>query len=158
MAYTPIEVTTTGETPDNLFQAFTKVNAEFHKIEQEFNSRLEVVTLTIDGGEAAISEGAHGWWSATFQGTIVAWELLADPDYPGDIELDIWKGDYDNWPPTEDGSICGENYPAIADGDKAYDDTLTDWTKGILIGDKLWFQVTSCTDIQRITLTMTFSR
>ena len=105
------------------------------------------ITFFIDGGGAEIADGISGWVEIPFACTILQCTLLADQT--GSITIDIWKDTYANYPPDNADTITGANEPAIAAGIKDQDSTLTDWTTSVSAGDILYFNVDSCTTIEK---------
>ena len=108
--------------------------------------------FVIDGGGSEIAAGEKGHLVSPFDGMIASVELEADQ--PGDIQVDIWKDSYANFPPIDADSICGGNEPAISSGQKYKDSTLTGWTTSFSEGDILAFNVDSCSTITRVTITL----
>lgn len=99
------------------------------------------LTLIIDGGGVAIETGEKGHLQVPFGCLIDKVNMLADRN--GSIQVDIWKGRLDDFPPTEDGSITGGNPPTI-NSDSWYEDSdLEDWDKVLSEGDILAFNVDS---------------
>lgn len=113
-----------------------------------FKSPSQQVRITYDGGGATITTGHKVWFSCQFAGTIVGWVLLADQS--GSIDISVKKSDYANFgSPT---SITAANDPLISTAIKNQDTTLTGWTKPVLAGDVLEFEVVSITSIQHAQL------
>jgi hypothetical protein len=111
----------------------------------------------IDGGGAEIADGIAGWLEVPFDCTIKACRLFADQ--AGAIKLDIWKDTYANYPPNNDNTITGANEPEIsASGVKDEDATLTSWTTSLSKGDVLYFNVDSCTTIQKCLVSLTVQK
>lgn len=110
------------------------------------------IPFIIDGGGSAIEAGVAGDQEVPFNCKIKASTLLASPS--GSIKIDIWKDTYANFPPDNADSICGGNEPEIVAGVKDQDTTLTGWTKTLKKGDILRFNVDSCTDITRVTVSL----
>lgn len=71
-----------------------------------------------------------------FAGSITDWELVGDDD----IQIDIWKDSFANFPPTNDDSICGGAEPALSSETTASATGLA-WT--FAAGDWLIFNVDS---------------
>lgn len=111
-----------------------------------FEDDESALEFFISGGGSEIADGIAGWIEAPFDGEITAQHLLADQE--GDIKIDIWKQDYDNYPPTNGETITGGNEPEISSGMKDEDETLTDWTTAFSKGDIFYFNVDSATDIE----------
>lgn len=130
----------------------TKLDAEVVAIEKDLIGRRQAIIFIIDGGGSAITTGQKGHLRIPFACTIEKVTLLADQS--GSIVIDIWKDTYANFPPEDADSIVASAPPTITTAQKSEDDTLTDWTKAIAAGDILAFNVDSCTDIERVTLTL----
>ncbi len=117
---------------------------------------LTALTFIIDGAGSAIEIGQKGHLIAPYSGIISSVELEADQS--GSIVIDIWKDIYTNFPPTDGDSITAAAPPTITGAQKSKDTTLTGWTKEINKGDCLAFNVDSCTDITRVTVTIHVKR
>lgn len=118
---------------------------------------ISIVNFIINGGGLAITAGIKGdIGPIDFVGTIEAVTMLADQS--GSIMVDIWKGTYANFPPTDADSITASAVPAITTAIKSQDTTLTGWTTSIAAGDILRYNVDSVTSIQRLTITLKVKR
>lgn len=142
---TPDDVEATNEKVDTYIPTYDSDSGNF-----TWKENVGTVGLVIDGAEAEISVGAKGSITIPYNAEILEWTILADQ--LGDIQIDIWKDSYVNYPPTDEDSICGANEVVLSSAIKGTDSTLTDWTKTISAGDILSFYVDSCTDITKITL------
>ncbi len=111
-----------------------------------------IITFIIDGGGAAITAGEKGHLVIPIKFEILEATLLADQS--GSIVIDIWKDTYANFPPTNADSITAAAPPTITAAIKSKDTTLTGWSKTLLAGDVLAFNVDSCATIERVTLTL----
>ena len=117
------------------------------------SQRYRLINFIIDGGGSEITTGIKGDVRIIgISGTIDQVSLLADQT--GSIVVDIWKDSYTNFPPTDADSITSSSPPTISSGIKDNDSTLSGWTKTISSGDILRFNVDSCTDIERCTITI----
>ena len=107
-----------------------------------------------------VFNGVTVWLLASEQGdvfvdfdcTITSWTLLADQ--VGDIEIDIWKDTYANYPPTVGDSIVAAAPPSITADDHNQDSTLTGWTTAITAGDTLRFNINSVSGMFRCSLSL----
>jgi hypothetical protein len=97
--------------------------------------RLEPIRITFDGGGSAIAADSKVYTRIPKGGTITKWTLLASSS--GNIELDLWKDTYANYPPTGADSIVAAAPPALSAAIKNEDSTLTGWTTSIADGDTL---------------------
>ncbi len=104
--------------------------------------------ITYDGGGATITTGHKTWFSCQFAGTIYGWVLLADQS--GSIVITVKKSDYTNF--GSPSNIAASAPPTITTAIKNQDTTLTGWTKTVLAGDILEFEVSSVTSIQHAQL------
>lgn len=116
------------------------------------NIKILNITFIIDGGGAEITDGQKGHLEIPFACTIDRVTMMADQE--GSIIVDIWKDTYALFPPTDGDSITSATPPTIAVGVKSQDSTLAAWTTAIVAGDILAFNVDSCTDIQRVTISL----
>lgn len=110
------------------------------------------ITFIIDGGGSAITTGEKGHLRIPFACTINRATMLADQS--GSIVVDIWKDTYANFPPTNADSITAAAPPTITTAQKSEDSTLAGWTTAIAANDILAFNVDSCTDIERVTISL----
>ncbi|MBA7586732.1 hypothetical protein ES708_28737 [subsurface metagenome] len=115
-----------------------------------------VIPFIIGDSDDAIPVGQKGHCPIDFPCTIEACKMFADQ--PGSIVVDIWKDTYANFPPTDDDSITAAAPPTITTAQKSVDTDLTDWTIDLDAGDVLAFNVDSCTDIARVTVSLTVIR
>lgn len=111
---------------------------------------LSAVVLIIDGGGSAITTGIKGFIRLPFKCEIQKVTLLADQD--GDIVIDIWKDTYANFPPDVADTITASAKPTLSSASKYEDGTLSGWTKTIVAGDVLAFNVDSVSDIERLSI------
>jgi hypothetical protein len=115
------------------------------------------IVFLIDGGGSAISTGIAGWVMVPHDFTITGCWLLADQS--GAIKVDIWADSYTNYPPDNTDTITGGNEPEIAaSGVKDEDTTLTDWTTDMSAGDILYYNVDSCTTIEKCLVVLRCTR
>jgi len=110
---------------------------------------LEII---IDGGGSAITTGEKGHIEVPYDCTIQRVTLLADQS--GSIVVDIWKGTYADFPPTDVDSITASAPPTISSAQKSQDSTLSGWTTSVAAGDILAFNVDSASTITRVTLSL----
>lgn len=111
------------------------------------------ISFVIDGGGAEIADGIKGDIEVPFAWTdITSVRLLADQS--GSIVVDIWKDTYANFPATDADTITASAPPTISTATKSEDTTLTGWTVTGSVGDVLRFNVDSCTDIERVTVSL----
>lgn len=108
--------------------------------------------VVIDGGGSDITTGIKGDVVIPYDMTITSWTLLGDQD--GDIVISLWKSTYEAFPPNLTGSITGNQKPTLDSTDKTQSTTLTEWNATITAGDIIRFNVDSCSDITRATLTI----
>lgn len=114
---------------------------------------IRAITLTLDGGGVAITTGIKADIFMPYACTIIANTLLADQS--GSIVVDIWKLAYGSYPPTVANTITAAALPTITTALKSQDNTLTGWTKSVVAGDTLRFNVNSATTVTRVNLTLT---
>jgi len=108
------------------------------------------IGVVVDGAGSAITTGVKGYKSCPFAGTIIANRVLADQS--GSIVFDVWKDTYANYPPTVADTITASAKPTLSSAIKSEDTTLTGWTKSIVAGDVLGFNVDSAATVTRVTL------
>lgn len=108
--------------------------------------------FVIDGGGAEIATGEHGHLVVPYDCTIT--EVQMEADQSGSIKVDIWKDDYDHFPPADGDTICGGNEPELSGAQKYRDATLTSWTTTLSKGDILAYYVDSITTIERCSVVL----
>ena len=113
---------------------------------------IKTFGIVIDGGDSAITTGIKGDLVIPYNLRILSWQILANQS--GNIQIDIWKDNYANFPPTSADSIVASDYPLISGADRNTGNSLTGWTTQILKDDILRFNVDSITAIKRVTLTL----
>jgi len=114
------------------------------------------INFIIDGGGSTITTGIKGSIQIPFGATITSVTLLADQT--GSIVIDICKDTYANYEPTNADSITSSTPPTISSSNKSTDSTLTSWTTSVTAGDILRFNVDSITTLQRVTVSIEYSR
>lgn len=114
----------------------------------------KVAGITIDGAGSVITTGVKGYLYIPTAGTITSVSLLADQ--VGSIVIDVWKDDYNNFPPTSADNIApttnGCTPPTLSSAQKSLDWTLTNWDTALAQDDVLAFNVTSVSTVTRVTL------
>ena len=110
------------------------------------------IIFIVDGGGSTIATGEKGHLEIPFNCTIQQVTMAADQT--GSIVVDIWKDTYANFPPTGGDSITNVTPPTITTAVKSQDSTLTNWTTTITTGDILAYNVDSCTNITRVTVSL----
>jgi hypothetical protein len=98
---------------------------------------------------------------APFACTLTQADMIADQT--GSIVVDVWKCTYSQFDagvthPVVGDKITSATPPTISTNVKSSDTTLASWITSIAAGDILAFNVNSITDIQRVTLTMRYTR
>lgn len=110
------------------------------------------IEFIIDGGGSEIAAGEKGHleipWPCTL-GEVCLWA-----DQSGSIVVDIWKDSPGNFPPTVADTITSATPPTLVTADHGCDSTLTGWTTAFASRHILAFNVVSCTDIERVTVSM----
>ncbi len=143
-------------TGDNLRAAGAKINACF-----DLPGEIMVV---IDGGGTTITTGLKGYLVVPFDGTITQATLLADQS--GAIVVNVWKCTYAQFDAGSTHPVAGDKITASApptisaSGTKSQDSTLTGWTASgaFSAGDVFAFNVDSVTSIQRVTLSLKYTK
>lgn len=113
-------------------------------------AKTSIVAFVIDGGGLEIGTGFAGSVPIPFNCEIQEVILLADQS--GDIVINIFKDTYENYLPTT--SIVASAKPTISSDIKSFDNTLVGWTKTIIAGDIIMFNVDSITTIERCTISL----
>lgn len=105
-----------------------------------------------DGGGSVIDANSYVDVIIPAAMTINSWTILAD--VTGSAEVGLWKDTYANYPPTVADSITASATPTITSATKAQSSTLTGWTTSVNAGDIIRFNVNSCTNITRLTISI----
>lgn len=113
------------------------------------------ILFTIDGGGSNITGGIKGDIVVDFNCEINSATLLADQ--PGAITVDVWKTNYDNFPPTDSNSITMSGI-ILPSGIKSKDTTLQNWTTSITAGDILRYNVDSASSVERVLVALKVTR
>jgi len=125
--------------------ALNAVSASYTPISRSFG-------LTINGAGSAITTGSKADVIIPYNMNISSWTLVSDQS--GSIVIDVWKSNYNNFPPTSSNSIAGNQKPTIISNTKSQNTNLTNWTSSISAGDIIRFNVDSSSTITRVTLTI----
>ena len=114
------------------------------------------INFVIDAGSAPMSSGIKGEMTLDVTGEIQSWTIVGDQE--GQIQLDIKKVDYANFPNFA--SICGTERPQLGDitnnsvARKNTNTTISSWNKALNAGDILQFEVVYTINIQRCMVSM----
>lgn len=108
------------------------------------------VGITIDGSGLVLTTGIKGYRTVPVSGLITKVRIIAKE--VGNIQFDIWRDTFANYPPTDADSITAGNEPAIVGANKFEDSTLTGWSLIVTAGEILGFNIDSVTTITRATL------
>lgn len=108
------------------------------------------IGITIDGGGAVISTGVKGFIYIPYDCVIQGAFLMAD--ISGSIVIDVWKVAFGSFPPTVANTIVAAAPPTLSSARSSSDTTLTGWTKNVLAGDVIAFNVNSATTVTRVNL------
>lgn len=105
------------------------------------NSKRGAIILNMDGAGAAIASGAQADVRIPFNCVIKNWTLLSDVQ--ADLNVDIWRSDYDTFPPTDSDSITGGHNPYLAYETKRQDLSAIGFYNPIPAGSILRFNIDS---------------
>lgn len=112
--------------------------------------------VTLDGGGAAITTGVKLDVEVPYDLTVTGWRLVADQS--GSIVIDVWADTYANFPPTVADTIAGTEKPTLSAAVKNEDTALSSWTTALTAGDWLRFNVDSASTVERVALTIFYTR
>lgn len=114
------------------------------------------LTWTIDeGGVPALN--TKGWIMVPFAHTVKRWYLLANA--AGDIQIDIWRDSYSNFPPTIADSVPGAGTkPALSGATKGSSSTLTSWSTTGALDDIYTINVVSAATLSQVTFILIVER
>jgi hypothetical protein len=130
----------------------TNLNADYLDGYHASNFTTISITAIIDGGGSAITTGIKGDLEIPFACAIN--QATAFADTTGNISVSIWKDTYTNFPPTSVDNITAAAPISIVNSNKSQDGTLSGWTKTIVAGDTLRFNVDSVNTITRVTISL----
>lgn len=108
--------------------------------------------ITIDGGGTVITTGIKGDVVIPFDCYIDSWYLTADQ--VGSIVIDVWKDVFANYPPAVADAIAGTEKPTLSSQQSNSDTNLTTWSKQVISGDVIRFNVDSVSTVTRVNLTI----
>ena len=114
------------------------------------------IGFAISGGGSVLTTGVKGSLRIPYACTITGAYLLADQN--GDIQIDIWKDSYGNYPPTNADSITASAPLTLSGAIQATDTTLTGWTTSISAGDIIYFNIDSVANIRRVEISLDVTR
>lgn len=132
-------------------RVITDLHDRVRTLERVRNTRS--LNAIFDGHGTPITSGIKGDVRVDFLCRLWAWKLVADD--VGDVEIDIWKASYDDFPPTLADSIVASTPPALTSQLKNSDNVLTDWTTVFEAGDYLRFNINTVDgSLTRVVLTL----
>jgi hypothetical protein len=106
-----------------------------------------------DFAGAPLTPGVRGYFLVPFGMRVTGWTLLADA--AGDLQLDVWRDTYANFPPTVADTITGTEKPKLVAQQKNQDVALSSWATDINAGDVIGVNVDSTSGvIKQATLTL----
>ncbi len=108
------------------------------------------INYVVDSGSISMVSGNKGSVTLDVSGVLESLTILSDQQ--GDLTLDIKKSNYSTFPTFT--SIVGGTYPQMTNSRKVRDDVLTGWTKTIIAGDILTFDVISVNNINRFLISL----
>jgi hypothetical protein len=92
------------------------------------------IGMEVDGHDVVIPlNPVKGHIYIPFACTITGWELISNETT--NLEVEIWKDSYANYPPTGADIISGSSNPSITGGIKANSTSLPGWTTALNAGD-----------------------
>jgi hypothetical protein len=145
------------DTPANsvLNAAPTSNWAYDHEASTALHGTTVGIAFIIDGGGSVITSGIKGDLEIPFACTIT--QSIALADTTGNLTVSIWKDTYANYPPVAADNITASAPIATATANKITAN-ITTWTTGITSGDILRFNVDSCSNITRATISLKATR
>jgi hypothetical protein len=108
------------------------------------------INYIIDSGSISMLPGNKGSVTIDVSGIIESLVILSDQQ--GDLTIDIKKSNYSTFPTFS--SIVGGVYPQMTNSRKVRDDNLVGWSKSIVAGDILTFDVISVNNINRFLISL----
>lgn len=117
----------------------------------------DILSYPLNGGGVVLATGIQRTdLVVPFDCTITKYEATADQS--GSMVVDIWRDTYANYPPIDADSITASAPVTISSATKATNSTLTGWTKTLVQGDRLRFNVDSVTAITYATIALHVTR
>ena len=110
------------------------------------------IEFVIGDGTNVPSTGVQGYLEVPFNCTIQSATITADVS--GSAVIDIWQDTYANYPPTIADTITASAKPTLSTAIKNTDSVLTGWTKNLLKGSWLGFNLDSVTTCKRIVISL----
>ncbi len=117
-----------------------------------FSSKNATLGCTFNGLGSALAVGLNAYLTIPYDCTIQNWYLISN--VVGDLVIDVWKDEWDNFPPAVEDSIAGSEKPTLVAQRNNRDLNLTTWTTNVSTGDVMLFRVDSCNTITQATLTI----
>jgi hypothetical protein len=122
---------------------------------------FSALVAVIDGGGLPIVAGMKGYVEVPFSCVLAGVDLIADRS--GSIVVNLWKCSYAQFDagathPVVADKMTASTPPTITSSTKSTDGTLAGWTTVIAAGDIVAFNVDSATTIQRVTVTLKYTR
>jgi hypothetical protein len=108
------------------------------------------INFIVDSGSIAMIPGNKGSVTLDVSGVLESLVILSDQQ--GDLTLDIQKSSYSTFPTFT--SIVGGVYPQMSNSRKVRDDDLNNWTKTLVAGDILTFDVIAVNNINRFLISL----
>ena len=108
------------------------------------------INYIVDSGSLSMVSGNKGSVTLDVSGILENVVILSDQQ--GDLTLDIKKSNYSTFPTFS--SIVGGVYVELINSRKVRDDVLSGWTKNIVAGDILTFDVVAVNNINRFLISL----
>jgi len=114
------------------------------------------INFVVDSGSAPMSTGIKGDMTLDVTGEIQSWTIIGDQ--VGQIQFDIKKTDYSNFPNFA--SICGTERPQLGNINTGTtqrinrNTTIASWNKTLNAGDILQFEILYSINIQRCVVSL----
>jgi len=114
------------------------------------------INFVVDSGSAPMSTGIKGDMTLDVTGEIQSWTIIGDQ--AGQIQFDIKKTDYSNFPNFA--SICGTERPQLGNINLGTtqrinrNTTIASWNKTLNAGDILQFEILYSINIQRCVVSL----
>lgn len=113
------------------------------------------IEIGIDGGTAVPTTGVRVDFIVPFAMTITGWTIVADVS--GDIQVDIWKDTYANFPPTIADTVTASDKPLLSGGQTGTG-ACTGWTTAWAAGACIRVNLDSVATIKRATIVLNYTR
>ena len=110
------------------------------------------IGVNFDGMGSVLSTGLKAYLVVPYKCTISSWYLIGDQS--GSVVVDIWKSNWQSFPPLVANTITGTEKPTLTLQQTNQLETLSSWTTSVSAGDVLCFNIDSAITIKKLLLVL----